>query len=553
VRAAILAAFVLFCGCASAPAQRLERGVVAAPERHAADVGAAILRKGGNAVDASVAVAFALAVTFPEAGNLGGGGFMLVHHEGEPDVAIDYRETAPRRATRDMFLDEKGNVVPGRSLRTHLASGVPGTVAGLWEAHRRAGSLPWADLVEPAIHLAEDGFDLDPRVARRIDEARESKDAHPSFAKYFPPGKRLVQKELAATLRRIAEQGADGFYRGETAKLIADEMRKGGGLIDEEDLVSYKAKVREPVSGTYRRRRVVSMPPPSSGGVALIEMLNLWEVSPAAAIGGFTMLGAPRFGAICGIENIVFADRSAWLGDPDFFDVPVAKLTSKEWAPRRIEDCQGRPISPANVHPGAAREKDQTTHFSIVDKWGGAVSNTTTLNDSFGSGLVVSGAGFLLNNEMDDFSSKPGAPNMYGVTGGEANAIAPGKRMLSSMSPTFVYDEKSRLWLVLGTPGGPTIFTTVFQVIVNRIDRVMGGTMTLEQAVAAPRFHHQWPPFDSKHDSVRVESEDDARIFKDMGFTIELRKIGDVQAIEIQDHHAIGASDPRGVGAVASE
>jgi gamma-glutamyltranspeptidase/glutathione hydrolase len=550
VRAAVLAAFVLLCGCASGPEQRLERGVVAAPERHAADVGAAILRKGGNAVDASIGVAFALAVTFPEAGNLGGGGFMLVHREGDPDVAIDYRETAPRRATRDMFLDGKGEVVPGKSLRTHLASGVPGTVAGLWEAHRRAGSLPWADLVEPAIRLAEDGFDLDPRVARLIDEERASKDAHPSFAKYFPPGKRLVQKDLAATLRRIAEKGADGFYRGETAKLIADDMRNGGGIIDEEDLAAYRAKVREPVSGTYRGHRVVSMPPPSSGGVALIEMLNLWEISPAALVIGFTMLGSPRFGAICAIENLVFADRSVWLGDPDFFDVPVARLTSKEWALRRSKE---RSLDPAKIQPSPAREKNQTTHFSIVDKWGGAVANTYTLNDSFGSGIVVGGAGFVLNNEMDDFSSKPGAPNMYGVTGGEANAIAPGKRMLSSMSPTFVYDEKGRLQLVLGTPGGPTIFTTVFQVIVNRIDRVMDGTMTLEQAVTAPRFHHQWPPVDPEHDSVRVESDDDARIFKDMGFTIERRKIGDVQAIEILGGRAIGASDPRGVGAVASE
>jgi gamma-glutamyltranspeptidase/glutathione hydrolase len=540
VRAAILAAFVLFCGCASGPAQRLERGVVAAPERHAADVGAAILRKGGNAVDASVAVAFALAVTFPQAGNLGGGGFMLIHREGEPDVAIDYRETAPRRATRDMFLDEKGNVIPKKSLRTHLASGVPGTVAGLWEAHRRAGSLPWADLVEPAIRLAEDGFDLDPRVAHLIDEEHASKDAHPSFAKYFPAGKRLVQKELAATLRRIAGKGADGFYRGETAKLIADEMRNGGGLIDEEDLAAYRAKVRAPVSGTYYEHRVASMPPPSSGGIALIEMLNMLEpLKPEIRSRGAVLQG---------IESLAFADRAAFLGDPDFFDVPVEKLTSKKYAFDRMFHLGSGRSHPDDVHPGPAREKDQTTHFSIVDKWGGAVANTYTLNDSFGSGIVVAGGGFLLNNEMDDFSSKPGAPNLYGVTGGEANAIAPGKRMLSSMSPTFVYDTEGKLWLVLGSPGGPTIITTVFQVIFHRIDGV-----PLEAAVAAPRSHHQWPPAERGRDVVTAEPAFDAKPLEVVGYTIERKKIGDVQAIEIQGDHAIGASDPRGVGAVASE
>jgi gamma-glutamyltranspeptidase/glutathione hydrolase len=540
VRAAVLAGFVLLCGCASGPAQRLERGVVAAPERHAADVGAAILRKGGNAVDASIAVAFALAVTFPQAGNLGGGGFMLIHNEGEPDLAIDYRETAPRRATRDMFLDAKGDVIPGKSLRTHLASGVPGTVAGLWEAHERGGSLPWADLVEPAIRLAEDGFDLDPRVAREIDEERAAKDAHPSFAAHFPPGKRLVQKELAAALRRIADQGADGFYKGETAKLIADEMREGGGIIDEEDLASYKAKVRDPVIGNYGGppgARVVSMPPPSSGGVALIEMLNMLQFDHHPPL---TQLE---------VESLAFADRSRWLGDPDFFDVPVATLTSKAWARTRVAKIGRHRTDPSDIAPGPAREKDQTTHFSIVDKWGGAVANTYTLNDSFGSGIVVACAGFLLNNEMDDFSSKPGAPNMYGVTGGEANAIAPGKRMLSSMSPTFVYVD-GELRLVLGSPGGPTIITTVLQVILN----VFGKAMSLADAVAAPRFHHQWPPIEHGRDVVTAEPTFDAKPLEELGYTIERKKkIGDVQAIEIQGDHAIGASDPRGVGAVARE
>jgi len=536
-------------GCAAGPAARplVERGAVASPEPHAARVGADILRAGGNAVDASVAVAFALAVTYPVAGNLGGGGFMLVHNEGREDVAVDYRETAPASAHRDMFLDAKGSVVPDLSLTSHKASGVPGTVAGLWLAHRKFGSMPWKDLVAPAIRLAEDGFDLDAREERALASERARKGAHPSFAKHFPAGRRLVQKDLAATLRRIAEHGRDGFYRGETARLVAAEMERGGGIITEADLAGYEAKERRPVSGTYRGHKVVSMPPPSSGGVILVEMLNMIENFKVPAHNSTEYMHL-----VCEIEKRAFADRSVWLGDSDFFDVPVAGLTSKPYAKRRIEGiAPDRRSDPQAIKEGAAREKEQTTHFSVVDRWGGAVANTYTLNDGFGSGIVVDGAGFLLNNEMDDFSLKPGVPNLYGVIGAEANAIAPGKRMLSSMSPTFVYRADGSLWLVLGTPGGPTIFTSVFQVILNRIEH----GMPIDRAVAAARFHHQWPPPSKERDVVRCESGIATEGLEKLGYKVDSRRIGDVHAVEIDraKRAAIPASDPRGIGKTETE
>jgi gamma-glutamyltranspeptidase / glutathione hydrolase len=535
----------------------LARGVVAAPESVASEVGAAILRAGGNAVDAAVAVQFALAVTYPRAGNLGGGGFMLVHTD-SGDVAIDYRETAPAAATRDLYLDAAGQVVEGLSLDTHRAAGVPGSVAGMWLAHSRFGSLPWPRLLAPAIRLAEQGWRIDARTAATF--AGEKRN---NFHDYFhgAAGELLVQKELAATLRRIAAQGPDGFYRGETARLIVAEMVRGGGLITLDDLAGYRPMVRVPVTGSYRGLRVVSMPPPSSGGVALIELLNLLEpYEPARLIvhsdGYVNPLRASYMHLVAEIEKRVFADRAEYLGDPDFVSVPVESLVSKAYAARRAAGISpDRRTPPDAVRPGlAAHESEQTTHFSIVDRHGNAVANTTTLNDSYGSGIVVRGAGFLLNNEMDDFSAKPGAPNLYGVTGGEANAIAPGKRMLSSMCPTFVY-RGDRLWLVLGTPGGPTIFTTVFQVLVNRVDvRVLLGA-----AVAFPRFHHQWPPRAMDADPIDFERghEPDAATrsaLEALGYVLRPRDpIGDIQAIEIADGRAIGVSDPRGTGRVTTE
>ena len=538
----------------------LARGVVAAPEPVASEVGASILRAGGNAMDAAVAIQFALAVTYPRAGNLGGGGFMLVHTD-SGDVAIDYRETAPAAATRGMYLDAAGQVVEGLSLDTHRAAGVPGSVAGMWLAHSRFGSLPWKRLLAPAIHIAERGWRIDARTAATFaDESRNN------FRDYFhgAAGELLVQRELAATLRRISERGPDGFSRGETARLIVEEMRRGGGLVTLEDLATYRPVVRVPVTGSYRGLRVVSMPPPSSGGVALIEMLNLLErYEPMRLIaedyGNNFYVNPLRAGyvhLVAEIEKRVFADRAAYLGDPDFVSVPVESLVSKSYAARRATGISPEHRTPPDaIHCGAvAHESEQTTHFSIVDRHGNAVANTTTLNDSYGSGIVVRGAGFLLNNEMDDVSARPGAPNLYGVTGGEANAIAPGKRMLSSMCPTFVYRD-GRLWLVLGTPGGPTIFTTVFQVIVDRVD----FGMPLADAVAAPRFHHQWPPRAADSDPIDFErghGPDAATrgALEALGYVLRLREpIGDVQAIEIAGGFATGASDPRGTGRVATD
>ena len=545
----LLAALILLPACKAPPAVLTGGGVVAAPEPLAGEVGAEVLRRGGNAVDAAVAVGFALAVTLPSAGNLGGGGFMLVH-AGEERVAIDYRETAPAGASRDMFLDEGGEVDRIRSLYGHLAAGVPGTVHGLWSAHRRYGSLPWEDLLAPAIRLAEEGWVLDgPRAGRFRSMARRLEPLGIDFGSYFKgtEGETFRQPDLAETLRRIAEGGAAGFYQGRTADLIVQEMRRGGGLITLKDLTGYRSVVRTPVEATIGGLEVVSMPPPSSGGVALIQMLKMAR-----------FLEVPRPGSaryihlVAEIEKRVFADRSHYLGDPDRMGVPVETLISDGYLRGRSAGIRGdRRTEPEGIGWGKI-EREETTHFSIVDRWGNAVANTYTLNGGFGSGVVVRGAGFLLNNEMDDFSAKPGSPNLYGVTGGAANAIAPGKRMLSSMSPTLVYRE-GRLWLVLGTPGGPTIFTTIFQVIQNRavFDE------TLAKAIEAPRFHHQWPP--RAGDRIQMEeglelSDEDRQALRALGYTLVMRhRLGDVQAIELGPEGAKGVSDSRGIGKCVRE
>jgi gamma-glutamyltranspeptidase/glutathione hydrolase len=544
-----LALGLLLASCSGAPqaAPLLERGVVASPEPHAGAAGAAILREGGNAVDAAIAVQFALAVTFPNAGNLGGGGFMLIHTSAG-ETSIDYRETAPGAAHRDMFLDREGNVVPDLSLHSHKASGVPGSVAGMWLAHRKFGTLPWRKLLEPAIRLAEEGWKLDPWSARSFAALRPGGAAETFRGREGEP---FVQKELGATLRRIADGGRDGFYKGETARLVAEEMKRGGGLITLEDLAGYEAKERAPVEGTYRGLRVVSMAPPSSGGVILVELLNLMERYEPARLAHHS---APHVHLVCELEKRVFADRAEHLGDPDFYDVPVGRLVDKAFAAERARtiSLERRTLPDGVSHGVVTKEKEQTTHFSVVDKWGNAVANTTTLNAGYGSGIVVRGAGFLMNNEMDDFSSKPGVPNLFGAIGREANAIAPRKRMLSSMTPTFVFRE-GRLWLVLGTPGGTTIFTTVFQVIVNRVD----FGMTLADAVAAPRFHHQWPPLRKEADPIFVEKPFGAAVetaLRGMGYSLQPRgRIGDVHALEIAGRLAFGVSDPRGIGAASSE
>ena len=533
----------------ASPALALERGVVAAPESLASEVGASILRQGGNATDAAVAVQFALAVTFPSAGNLGGGGFMVVHL-GSREFTVDYRETAPGAATRDMYLDSTGAVVPGLSLDTHRAAGVPGTVAGMWLAHARFGRLPWRRLIEPAIRLAQDGFRIQPWMAASF--AREKRN---NFHDYYhgSAGDLLVQPELAATLRRIAADGPDGFYQGETARLIVAEMKRGGGLVTADDLAGYHAVLRNPLVGSYRGYRVVSMGPPSSGGVGLIQLLNMMEREDPSRLGH----DSPEYvRLVAEMESRVFADRAEYLGDPDSVQIPLDSLISKKYAAIRVlEIPPDARTPPSEIRAGSYPvERELTTHFSIVDRWGNAVANTTTLNDSYGSGIVVRGAGFLLNNEMDDFSAKPGVPNLYGVTGGAANAIAPRKRMLSSMAPTLVL-RPGGVWLVLGSPGGSTIFTTVFQVLVNRID----FGMALDWAVAAPRFHHQWPPTEPPADWLYVERDrglDPGTIsaLEALGYVIHPREaLGIVQAIEAVGGKAWGASDPRGVGHVAFE
>jgi gamma-glutamyltranspeptidase/glutathione hydrolase len=546
---AVWIGLLFLASCASPPPAPpvLERGLVASPEPLASEIGARILREGGNAVDAAIAIQFALAVTFPNAGNLGGGGFMLVH-TASGEIAIDYREKAPAAATRDMFLDEHKQVVPKLSLSTGLASGVPGTVAGMGLAHARYGSLPWPSLLAPAIALADRGWRLDAWTARSF--ANDRRNDLPDYFK-GNAGEIFLQPELAATLKAIASSGPDGFYHGPVARKIVETMARTGGLICHEDLGTYRAELRVPVEGSYRGTRVVSMSPPSSGGVALLQMLNMAEPHDVRALG---FQSPSHVHLVAEIEKRVFADRAEHLGDPDFVRVPASRLVEKGYAMDRMKDFSAsRRSDPAAItHGRMPGEGDHTTHFSVVDKWGNAVSNTTTLNDSYGSGIVVRGAGFLLNNEMDDFSAKPGAPNLFGVTGALANSIAPAKRMLSSMCPTFVFRD-GRLWLVLGTPGGPTIFTTVFQVIANRVD----FGRTLDEAVLAPRFHHQWPPLGRDADPIFVEKGFPAQTvsaLEHLGYSFQPRgRIGDVQAIEVAGGKALGASDPRGIGRVAFE
>ncbi len=475
---------------------RAYHGLVVSARPEASEAGLEMLRRGGNAIDAAVATGFALAVVHPVAGNIGGGGFMVIRFADGRTTTIDFRETAPQAATRDMFLDKNGQFVPERSQQGYLASGVPGSVAGLLLAHEKYGRLSRAEVLEPAIRLAEEGFRLTREQAARFNAFREAFSRYPSTRKYFVKdtpfreGELFVQKDLARTLRRIQQYGAADFYRGETADLIVAEMRRGGGLITHADLASYRAIERPPVVGTYRGYRIISMGPPSSGGIGLIQLLNAVEPYDIAEMG---------FGSSATIHLMaeamrrVYADRAQWLGDPDFVKVPVQGLISKEYMRRRMADFNPyRADTSQRITHGDpwAFESQETTHYSVVDDEGNAVSVTTTINGAYGSLVVVDGAGFFLNNEMDDFSAAPGVPNMFGLVGSEANAIAPGKRMLSSMTPTIVEDPEGRLFLVLGTPGGSTIITTVFQLVLNVIDH----GMNIQQAVLAPRIHHQWLP-----------------------------------------------------------
>jgi gamma-glutamyltranspeptidase/glutathione hydrolase len=498
-----------------------------------------VLRRGGNAVDAAVAIGFALAVVHPEAGNLGGGGFMIIRSREGKVYALDYRETAPSGASRDMYR----SAGPDASLTGHLAAGVPGAVAGMAEAHRRLGRLPFPELVDPAIRLAQDGFVVDPYRSNSIADASARLARFPgSRAAYLPegrapaPGSVWRQPDLASTLTAIRDSGAAGFYRGRVADLIAAEMARGGGLISREDLAAYRPLWREAIEITYRGYTIYSMPPASSGGVTMGEILNIME--------GFSPL--PPFGSVSLMHREAeamrraFTDRNTYLGDPDFVRNPVERLLSKEYAASLRKQIGERASVTPSFNP-LIRTGASTTHYSVVDGEGNAVSCTTTLNDSYGSAVTVTGAGFLLNDEMDDFATSPGEPNMYGLVQGEANAIAPGKRMLSAMTPSIVLNPGKQLYMVVGTPGGPKIITMVYHVISNVIDH----HMSLADAVAAPRLHHQALP-----DSIQVEAGGFLPATLDSlrarGHRIENGDYwGDVEAIIRTPQGWQGVSDPR--------
>ena len=540
---------------ASPEAIRGTAGMVVSRSDVASKVGAEVLAAGGNAIDAAVAVGFALAVTYPSAGNLGGGGFMVIRLADGNVVANDHRERAPAAADRDMFLDADGNVVEGLSTDTHLAAGVPGTVAGLLDIHRKYGVLALPDVIDPAIALARDGFPLSLDLAR--DFARRLPDfaSHPAtlavFANAdetpFESGDLFIQQDLAATLARIRDGGRDGFYKGTTADLLVAEMQRGGGRITQADLDTYRSVWRAPIFGNYRGFEVVSMPPPSSGGIVLVQMLNMLERYNLGAMGA----GSPR-----AIHHMVeaarraYADRATHLGDADFYPVPVARLIDKAYAVMRLGDFNARRASAsADIGAGYWPEKGgQTTHVSVMDAAGNAVAYTTTLNFSYGAKIVVPGAGFLLNNEMDDFAARENAPNAYGLLGGEANSIAPGKRMLSSMSPTILLWDGAPV-VVTGSPGGSAIITTVLQVIVNVVDH----GMNLAQAVGQPRFHHQWQP-----DRILFEpgiSEDTLTVLKSMGHrdlvVLPSARIGDANSVMRVNDLLLGVADPRAASAAA--
>ncbi|WP_243389216.1 gamma-glutamyltransferase [Conservatibacter flavescens] len=524
-----------------------QNGMVATEQALATQVGLDILKQGGNAVDAAVAVGFALAVVLPNAGNIGGGGFMVLHDgkTGE-NFAIDFREVAPLKATRDMYLDQDGNVINGKSLYTHLAVGVPGTVAGMEYALKKWGTLPLEQVVQPAIKLAEEGFNVSDVLGKMLQEERENlakwQSTKAIFFKGDAPlsaGDLLVQKDLANSLKQIAQQGAKAFYEGEIAQKIVAEMEKHGGLISLEDMKSYQAVERQPIKGTYRGYEIVTMPPPSSGGIHLVQILNMLERYPLQQYGSNS---AKTIHYLAESMKLAYADRSEYLGDPDFVKIPVKGLTSKKYADELAQGIKEEVARAASeIKPGKPQpyESDQTTHYSIMDKDGNAVAVTYTINMNFGSGIVADGTGILLNNEMDDFSAKPGVANAFGLVGGEANAVEAKKRPLSSMTPTLVLKDE-RPWLATGSPGGSRIITTVLQSILNIVDHQMNPA----EAIVTPRVHHQWLP-----DELRIEeglSPDTLELLKNKGHKIsEKAAMGRVQIILSEKDGFYGYSDPR--------
>ncbi|HMS33665.1 MAG TPA: gamma-glutamyltransferase [Ignavibacteria bacterium] len=523
-------------------------GIVSSAQELASQVGIEILKKGGNAVDAAVGVGFALSVVYPQAGNIGGGGFMMIHLKDGRNTSIDYREKAPLLSARDMFLDVNGNVIPDLSTSGNLAAGVPGSVAGMLYALDKYGTLSRNEVMEYAINIADTGFNINEVFAELLNKYQKDFSEYSGtmkiFGGNFRPGVNLIQKDLANTLREIRDNGKDGFYKGKIADLIVSEMRNTNGIISYDDLLKYEPKERDVLKGTYRGFEIISMGPPSSGGISLIYLLNILENYD---------LGEYGYGSVTNIQLMteamrrVYSDRSEFMGDADFVSVPVDILTSKFYSLNRMNDYSSDSASKSiKIKHGDAyyKESDQTTHYSIADKDGNFVSVTTTLNDVFGNKVVVDGAGFFLNNEMDDFVSKPGTPNLYGLVGSDANAIQPEKRMLSSMTPTFVFKD-NKPFLILGSPGGGRIITTVLQTVINIIDY----GYDLDKAIDAPRFHHQWYP-----DEIQIEkdfgSESSRNKLRDMGYSLkEIPDFGRVDAIMIlNDGTMTGHSDRRGYG-----
>ena len=569
-RAALCLALLGSAALAQRPADESRNGMVVSAQRLASEAGAEILRRGGNAVDAAVATGLALAVTFPVAGNIGGGGFMLVPLADGRTTVIDYRETAPAAASRDMYLDTEGNVVPKASTVGHRAAGVPGTIAGFALAFEKYGSgkVSWADVIEPARRLASDGFPVSQGFAKELSSNRTTLTRFPESRRIFlrdgrgwNRGDLFVQPELAATLGRIQREGPREFYEGETARLLVDEMERGGGLITAADMRDYRPVEREPLRGSYRGLDILTVPPPSSGGIVVLQMLGMLEPFDIAATGPNS---AATVHLMAEVMRRAFCDRAELLGDPAYAPVSVGRLLQPEYLRQRMVDFDPALATPsASLSAGTTAsvvESDQTTHFSVVDAAGNMVSNTYTLNTGYGSGVTVTGAGFLLNNEMDDFTSKPGVKNYFGLLQGEANEIAPGKRPLSSMTPTIVV-KGGRPFLIVGSPGGPTIINTVLGIILNVVDH----RMNLSRAVEAPRVHHQWMPDVLNYEPYGL-SPDTMTALRARGHSLALRRVyaddsdentarnqGAAMCIMIDPDGTLhGFADPRGADAAAA-